>query len=207
VTPVSADDSEVSTEQEDEPKEESPNNEETSRKVLDSPSSPVTPLTANTQPEPLDPSTDPLSALASGGPLLDHNTGKADDKDDLTLQDLEASVDSPHLDNARDAVEQSAKETLKPLESLNALPVDLDETSQDMQSSAPPLPMGSAPSMDMPLPSLDMQPVQPASGDDSQPSHSHAYLSPAPMSPPPIIPTLSSTDDRNDPNSPNNVAL
>lgn len=108
-------------------------------------------LTANSAPEHLDPSVDPIGAGAQQGPLLTHNTDASSQNSSPaanasapnTLSDLEKVVDSPHLkqsapgepspghvDAARDAVQQAVSGTqphiLEPVQSLNAHPVDLN---------------------------------------------------------------------------------
>jgi nanoRNase/pAp phosphatase (c-di-AMP/oligoRNAs hydrolase) len=108
-------------------------------------------LTANSRPEGLDPSTDPMTLPAVSGPLLSHaepadgkntpekKTDKVDPEEpveemrDQTLTELEKFVDSPHIaaeaaeakvaaDSARDAVHQAINNsTQTPLEPIAAL--------------------------------------------------------------------------------------
>ena len=108
-------------------------------------------LTANTEPEALDPSTDPLGASTPSGPMLSHNEAAAPQTFDTpspdTLTDLEKAVESPHIDEsatndqpaddvnaARDAVMQavsgSTSQVLEPVQALNAQPMDLNLNPQ-----------------------------------------------------------------------------
>lgn len=109
-------------------------------------------LTANSEPEALDPALDPLSPHMNGT-ILSHDSGPAqsdvapavDPNSDQTLSQIEESVDSPHTDEsqqtattdtppdisqARDAVQAAATDSasgpLEPIAALNAQPVDLD---------------------------------------------------------------------------------
>lgn len=106
-------------------------------------------LTANSEPEALDPSTDPLGATAPTGPMLTHQEATPPDTFDTspkspdTLSELEKAVASPHvalaapvtppvvdeLNSARDAVTQavigSTPQVLEPVQALNAQPMDL----------------------------------------------------------------------------------
>lgn len=106
-------------------------------------------LTANSEPEALDPSTDPLGATTPTGPILTHEESTPPDTFDTlpkspdTLSDLEKAVASPHvqaaapatpaedeLNNARDLVTQavigSTPQVLEPVQALNAQPMDLN---------------------------------------------------------------------------------
>jgi hypothetical protein len=72
-----------------------------SRHVIDTlPPTDAPSLTANTKPEPLGPNFDPLAAPASDAPLMNHEEdSSSEEKDKLTLEALEESVESPHVQN------------------------------------------------------------------------------------------------------------
>lgn len=77
-----------------------------SRKVISAPPSLGSRLTANTEPEPLDPSSDPLSLPTMRQPILDHNSSSISSSpvsqqnsaqtEERTLTDIEKFVNSPH---------------------------------------------------------------------------------------------------------------
>jgi hypothetical protein len=119
-------------------------NAESSHIVLEPPMLGGT-FTANSRPEDLEPSTDPLSMPKEEAPMLDHEDDTKNDDgpevihDSDTLQEIEKEVKSPHLnqssadiDSARKAVENAEIQSdlnsdhHKPLESINAQPLDLD---------------------------------------------------------------------------------
>lgn len=74
-------------------------------------------LTANTETERLDPSTDIIGAGAGPtGPMLSHAPGAATSTDSTqTLSSLEEAVNSPHLDAARSAVDQAGSNDSSPM--------------------------------------------------------------------------------------------
>lgn len=112
-------------------------------------------LTANTQPQNYEPSTDPL-ADSQIGQTLQH--GKSAVDNDPTLSQIEAEVDSPHLENnvpaepsaglnaARKAVEDASAGnpfTRTRLQASGSQPLDLDVQNQ----YAPPLPTPDIPAV------------------------------------------------------------
>jgi len=172
-------------------------------------------LTANSRPEALDPSTDPLGANAAHGPILMHDAPAQDtnipisteQKDADTLADLEKAVGSPHVaqaqdtdniaptqpDNvntARDAVTQAVSATtpqiLEPVYSLNARPMDINLPSN---SAAPPtLPAGL---------------VHPDQGlpTDTTATKVNNPMAPPPVPPPMMPPNLGPTGDNTQSNT------
>ena len=113
-------------------------------RIMNTPPSMDTRFTANSEPEALDPSTDPLSgAPTTPTPLLGHNhpASNTPPDPDSTLTEVEKSVHSPHLqqnppqpvDSAREAVTKasaSQPERLGPVQALNAQRVELDTPAQ-----------------------------------------------------------------------------
>ncbi len=104
-------------------------------------------MTANTQPEDLDPATDPLSSTKSSTPILSHDSGPAKIEDDITsdvqpsqtqanepsssstdptLSEIEESVDSPHSDQL---TSQPGTES-----QLGAVPPDIEQARNAVQS-------------------------------------------------------------------------
>lgn len=175
-------------------------------------------LTANSTPEHLDPSTDPLGVDATKGPLLSHTSAAEPIKppmpesDTLTtppssLSELEKAVDSPHvgwsqpaapmpdgLNAARDAVSQAVQGTvphiLEPVQSLNAHPIDL----------VPPLPQPTLPGqatsggkmVDPSLPSTPSQifPANLVPPKPGLPPDDTAASVSSPTAPPPVPPPM-----------------
>jgi len=90
--------------------EEAERNEE-ERKLIGTPD-PGAKLSANTEPETEDPTTDALSLAQTKPPLLSHDDGASDDTEQ-TLRDIEKSVNSPHVAGQADV---SASSTLKPIQ-------------------------------------------------------------------------------------------
>lgn len=102
-------------------------------------------LTANTQPQHYEPTTDPMTN-AQVGQTLQH--GKPAVDNDPTLTQIEQEVDSPHvaantsspatdgLDAARQAVEEAAadsQDTIAPLKAVGSQPFDMDVQGQHAQ--------------------------------------------------------------------------
>lgn len=96
-------------------------------------------LTANTQPEPLSSGIDSLASSPATGPILSHGTADIGQippvTDDEKLNEIEAAVDSPHiqqenLEEARSAVEQAVDAAPatqpSPLTAVGAQPLDLN---------------------------------------------------------------------------------
>lgn len=165
-------------------------------------------LTANSKPEGLSPTVDPMSLPSLDGPLLSHD-GKVDSAEpptppkqgpEQTLQEIEKTVDSPHvkppvasdhLNSARDAVTQAIGQApgagpLEPIAALNAQRVDIDLGHPEQ----PPL----APQSNLSEPSkapgsLDLPPnlVPPAS---STPAPQQNKPAPPPPVPPPLMPPV-----------------
>ncbi len=156
-------------------------------------------LTANSEPEHLDPSTDPLGGGEKSGPLLSHQSGDSKSSTPAstpdssipsaspgTLSDLEKRVDSPHaqsadnssptghVDAARDAVQQAVSSTtpqvLEPVQSLNANHIDLNPTPPAPQAPAAPQIGLPANGSTMVNPSLGGMPVNPAFQSPTSPS-------------------------------------
>lgn len=143
-------------------------------------------LTANTQPEGNDPATDPLlshSPTPDATPSLDATLQAASSGDnaDNTLTDLEKSVNSPHLDQAREAVNRAAGASSPPQ-------FNTDVYSAGLQPDAPTLPdslPNDSPNNSVPA---DLPPnlVPPAAPIDTTASPTDATA--PPMVPPPMMP-------------------
>lgn len=169
-------------------------------------------LSANTRPEGLEPSGDPLSlpysqhgSLLPGSSTSNNLTPLTEDiHDDTTLSELEEAVDSPHIaknkvadntvDEARQEVGQASSngsQPLEPIAALNAQPVDLDLR----QSNS-----GGNQSVD----TLPPQLVGPDMGLPADQTGSSGPITPPPPVPPPITPILPTPSpyDQNDTNSP-----
>lgn len=187
------------------------NEQNNSRLILDKPTLGGK-LTANTEPEHLDPSTDPLGVSKDQSPILSHDnttdnlpavdrrleesnsqpvmSAPQDDKpSDNTLSDLEAAVKSPHIEqnmnNARTAVEDamssSSQSMLDPIQSLNALPIDLNN---NQQLATPPAIETQAPSDGLRKLIPDDQGLPKDATDSSQSDASAPPPVPPPMMPP-----------------------
>ncbi len=148
-------------------------------------------LSANIEPEALDPSTDPLGVVEKSGPILSHEPSKSDEPkgadtpDTSTLADLEKSVQSPHLEEAipeseapkpvdtsdsdlvaaRDAVKEAVQTIQTPSIELSNR-VDTQPGDLDLSQLTKPAGLGSPPSeqaheSSAPL-SLPGQPTPPA---------------------------------------------
>ncbi len=176
-------------------------------------------LTANSEPEALDPSTDPLGAKTKETPILTHTekgenktnnppkTEPAKPQPSKTLTQLEKETDSPHLDqpatndnkadldSARQAVEAAAPPTIKPPESLGSQYIDIDPKPTPANPSPPPTPTENVTSDPGLPPGLspnrpDLPPPSPFG--TSSPSVVPPPPVPPPMMPPPVNPSMSS---------------
>lgn len=188
-----------------------------SRMVLQPPTL-DTKLTANTEPESLDPSTDPLSTNTPQSPLLSHDSPASPSAEESvvieptvpaneSLSDLEAAVNSPHTDApaadlgaARDAVNQAAAAipptVVEPVQALNAQPMDLNQDPQVGIPPAiqePPTVVHHTQSLIPPDPGLPADPTAPQVADPTAP----------PPVPPPMMPPVEAPVD----NSPSATAL
>lgn len=97
-------------------------------------------LTANSEPEGLDPSTDPMSLPSVSQPLLSRDGGQGESPSSQEAK-TPASSDSqvPDPSQARDAVNDALQSSpsaqpLEPIAALNAQPLDLNRNSQDYLS-------------------------------------------------------------------------
>ena len=165
-------------------------------------------LTANSRPEELEPSTDPLSSHQADK-ILTHGNAS-------TLTDIEKSVNSPHIggtgasegaqpahvDSARSAVDMAAaggdNQRLEPIKALGANPLDMN-VQNDLPNPAQPV-FGSTPQdvlMPTPQPSV-MPPSLQAPNAMTQPSYMQDKGTPPeetgtvqpPTSPPPVPPPM-----------------
>jgi nanoRNase/pAp phosphatase (c-di-AMP/oligoRNAs hydrolase) len=131
-------------------------------------------LTANSEPESLDPSTDPLTLPAIKPPLLKRDTPQVAISPN-TLDELERSIDSPHtrqtedIDQHREAVRQAANagepQRYDPVKSLGSSPLDLNldgKKDQPNDSDGP-----GSPTAPPPVPPPMMPPSSPAGQSNS----------------------------------------
>lgn len=164
--------------------------EEVGRQILGTPSGSAPKLTANTEPEALDPSTDALSLPAVKSPLLDHDTPST--TDDETLTAIEKSVHSSHLNPP--AVPMEPSDTPPPITDIKPSGSLLLPSEQNEESTGTVEDRSAFPS----------QLVKPDGG--LPPEMTAGSESPsAPPVPPPIIPSTymppSNQDNLSDPNS------
>lgn len=173
-------------------------------------------LTANSRPEDLEPSTDPMSAAAQSK-ILSH-------EDHSTLSDIEKSVNSPHvdaqaappidtsaadIDSARNAVHQAAigaePQRPEPISALGASPLDMNVQGHQTPSSTANLPtptpvepvMSNDITMPAPnpiiAPSTNLEPKSPSlppfMQDKGEPPEATGTQQP-PTSPPPVPPPM-----------------
>lgn len=166
-------------------------------------------LTANSRPEELEPSTDPLSSHQENK-ILTHG-------DTSTLTDIEKSVNSPHvngsgapagampahIDNARSAVDMatasSENQRLEPIKALGASPLDMNVQNQDSPNISQPMPGASPQDILMPTPQPSVMPAAPNEDNSiTQPSFMQDKGIPPedtgtaqpPTSPPPVPPPM-----------------
>lgn len=145
--------------------------DENTRPIVDQPPSMGGTLTANTKPEPLDGTADALSrGYGSNNTLLQRPavnpvsyrstppaTGKDDDQ---TLEELEESVHSPHVEAANSASNSTPPAApdngpdylLEPIKGLNSKPVNLDLSQDEKGKSNSPSPQVSDPTAPPPVP-------------------------------------------------------
>lgn len=193
-------------------------------------------LTANSEPEALDPSTDPLGATTPSGPMLSHEDAApaADSTTPAaptpppssgdTLAELEKAVESAHVEeqapaspapaedvnSARDAVMQavngSQPHVLEPVQALNAQPMDLNLNPQ----------IGTPPTIqDNPAqPAVDNTPSDPGLPpglvpvDPGLPNDNTATNVSNPTAPPPVPPPMMPPAmPPSEPPKPNDTAL
>lgn len=158
-------------------------------------------LTANTQPQPLEPSTDPLSQPGTPGGTnfgQNDNLGSAPVIDSETISGIEQDVNSPHvqessatpeegLDEARKAVEAAAATEPAPLEPPQATGAQFLDPAVQATPTPPPAPTPLTPSAsDLSTPAPNPLPAaQPSTPPDLVPAQ--------PLSPPvPPAPTVAS---------------
>ncbi len=149
-------------------------------------------LTANTQPQHYEPTTDPLTN-AQTGQTLQH--GKAAVPNDPTLSQIEEEVHSPHvaseqggatpagLDAARQAVEDAAgdsADTITPLKAVGSQPLDMDVQEQHV----PP-----APTPDVPVAPAQNGATPDFLLDKGEPPEESASTTASPA-PPPVPPPM-----------------
>lgn len=162
-------------------------------------------LTANSEPEGLDPATDPLRATTQTGPMLSHEEPRSQDTATAapadSLAELEKSVESPHIvenkapqtgvDAARDAVMNAvtgvSPSILEPVQALNAQPMDLNA---DPQIAIPPIVVDTPRT---PLSELSHDSGMPTGlvpPDPGLPTDNTASIVTDPTAPPPVPPPM-----------------
>lgn len=167
-------------------------------------------LTANSKPEALDPSNDPLGFSAPQGPMLNHDVpsssnGNLPSKGSENQPDNSELVPSSDLNAARDAVNQAVSsapsQKLEPVQALNANPIDLNlgNNAFDSSQSAQQAPIPA----EIQQPVASPRPVDPLSQTDTAQSNVQNPIAPPPV-PPPMMPPPPPLVD---PNSPGNTAL
>ncbi len=112
--------------------------EDRSRKLVENPPKLGSRLTANTEPEHLEPTSDPLSASATTAPILNHAKVSSSTKDD-SLSALEQAVDSPHIDGISNVKPGGSLDGHYPKQLVgddNSLPPD--KTAGSSEPGAPP---------------------------------------------------------------------
>lgn len=140
-------------------------------------------LTANSEPEGLDPSTDPMSLPAVSQPLLSRDGGQGESP---SSQEAKTPVSSdgpvPDPSQARDAVNDAlqsspSSQPLEPIAALNAQPLDLNRNSQDyLAPTTPDKGQNVAPGL--------MTPPAPT----TPPTNANLLPTPPPPVPPPMMP-------------------
>ncbi len=148
------------------------------RQVLTGPD-PTAKLSANTQPQPMDPTSDAMSLPQVNPPLLEHQ--QANIPDDQTLDSIEKSVNSPHIN--------SSATSLPDLGSGNA--TDATPTIGPVKSEQQP-PPGPGPAAQQPFPPPD--PGMPADQTAGTPNPGAPPPVPPPLYAPPNLPGSTSTD-------------
>lgn len=158
-------------------------------------------LTANTEPEKLEPSVDPLSMAAEAAPLLDHEEPAAA----ITPTPGPDQPPTPH--EARAAVDEAIQaapvgsQPLPPIEALNAHPIDLSSPATGNQTGAT-TEAQPTPEIGQAKPSVDSFSAQNGIAETTGPA------TPPPPVPPPMMPPTylqsppPANDDENNPQDP-----
>ncbi len=159
-------------------------------------------LTANSEPEVYDPSTDPLTLPSTVPPILSRNTSDSSVEEALSGNEDEVPADSepvPNPDAARNAVDEalrsSTPQKLDPIEALGAQPIDLGKADPvpalpNPVNTPTPSPLANSPLTPFPIPEPQAppQPFLPPNLAIPQAPTSPVTNSGGPATPPPPVP-------------------